>query len=396
MSTFNQPSSLGPKRVVPGEEVHQEPEKPEQRPSPEKVSPTQQGKFLGALENKEKKKEIKPVSGKVEEGESGEESAAGIFGLAGKSKEKPRKGLSQGSDEKGQQQDQPLAVAPPLPIGANEEVVEEPAEGPKPVQVYAPTENVNAPVYTPPKEEIMEIQPEGALPEVPAAPQKPVVRGEGADISGAPVQRGPVARTPVQRGAAAQQAVSPFADVSEKKERVAFQPITSTKKEEVAVTPTIQITSQPEITIKPQEATPDVGAAREALLELFKQAVDAVATVVTTATTTTVVTVRYPPIFEGASILVTEYSSAPKQYNITFGNLSPDARRLIEAAGSETQLRQSLIDKGYTLHMMTIEAQPPTISTTGTETATSEGERKGQFSEKGGRGGEKGEGGALA
>jgi len=55
MSTFNQ-VPLGPERLDREEEIPQEPGKPTQRPSPEKVSPTQQGKFLGELEKKREEK----------------------------------------------------------------------------------------------------------------------------------------------------------------------------------------------------------------------------------------------------------------------------------------------------------------------------------------------------
>ena len=68
-----------------------------------------------------------------------------------------------------------------------------------------------------------------------------------------------------------------------------------------------------------------VRSRREALFQLISQAAEAIATFVSKDVTSTVVTIKQPPIFDGATLTVTEHTSAPQQFNITFENLSPSA-----------------------------------------------------------------------
>lgn len=320
MSTFNQPSNLGPQRIDRRDEVPQEPGEVRERPSPEKVSPSQQGKFLGELEKKEKKKETKGVA---REGEGEEEEAVegekGLFGLAQKVKE--RKSLS---DE-----------------GSGEEEGSEESEE-KPKQAAVPQAQ--------------------AIPQGPQI-QKPIEKTEDSAV-------GSVEELPKRE---------------EAKERVAFRTPSGQEKERSAAAQPPTMAPRPELVSQAKESTlEEAKAARESLIELFKQAVDALTTMVSKTQTNTVVTIKHPPIFDGASLVVTEFSSAKKEYNITFGNLSPEARRLLETMGSEQQLRQTLIDKGYTLHMMTIESRPFKVSPTGIETTTAEEHRRERPFEQGG------------
>ena len=317
MSTFNQPSNLGPPRIERREEAPQEPGEVRERPSPEKVTPSQQGKFLSELEKKDKKKETKRVSSdSSEEEETVEGTEKGLFGLA--QKVKGRKSLSEES--------------------SGEEGAEEGEEQPK-----------QAPVV-----------PQAVAPVLPVL-EKPIEKGE--EVS----------------------RISPdeaLLGAREDKERVAFR-TPSGKEGERAAQP-LPIAPRPELISKAKESTlEETKAAREALFELFKQAVDALTTMVSKTQTISVVTIKYPPIFEGASLVVTEYSLAKKEYNITFGNLSPDARRLLETMGSEQQLRQTLIDKGYTLHMMTIESRPFKVTPAGIETTSPENRQKERTFEQG-------------
>jgi hypothetical protein len=101
---------------------------------------------------------------------------------------------------------------------------------------------------------------------------------------------------------------------------------------------------------------------RLALMEVIRQAADALATFITKQETSTVVTIRQPPIFEGATLTVTEYSSAPRQFNITFANLSPEAQRMVESMANQQQLKQALVERGYTVQNVFIEATPGAIS----------------------------------
>lgn len=192
------------------------------------------------------------------------------------------------------------------------------------------------------------------------------------------VAQGPIEPKPIERKVKEDVSrVSPYelGATSEKKERVAFR--TAGGEEEERAAQPLPIAPKPEmVSMAKETAFEETKASREALLELFKQAVDALTTMISKNQTNTVVTIRHPPIFDGASLVLTEYSSARKEYNITFGNLSPDARRLLETMGSEQQLRQALIDKGYTLHMMTIETRPFKVTPAGIETTSPESQRR--------------------
>ena len=110
-------------------------------------------------------------------------------------------------------------------------------------------------------------------------------------------------------------------------------------------------------------------AARLAMLEVIRQTTDAIATFITKEAISSVITIRQPPMFEGATLTVTEYSSAPRQFNITFANLTPEARLMIESVANQKQLKQTLIEKGYTVQNIIIESAPrPVISPTSAET----------------------------
>lgn len=104
-------------------------------------------------------------------------------------------------------------------------------------------------------------------------------------------------------------------------------------------------------------------ADRLAMLEIIRQTIDAVSTFATKDVTSSIVTIRNPPIFEGATVMITEHSAAPRQFNVTFGNLSPEARQLIESVANQQQLKQALVDRGYTVQNIFIEsAAPKTIT----------------------------------
>ena len=105
--------------------------------------------------------------------------------------------------------------------------------------------------------------------------------------------------------------------------------------------------------------------------------VSAMNQVVQTGRTDTTITLQYPPIFQGVSIVITQYESSPKEFNVTFLNLTnPDARLLIEMKQNQDNLRAALIDKGYTAHMITIEPKLD-ISTSSSTTSEGGGKRPG-------------------
>jgi len=99
-----------------------------------------------------------------------------------------------------------------------------------------------------------------------------------------------------------------------------------------------------------------VESRREMLLQLISQMVDALQEITKKDLKETSFTIKYPPLFEGVEIKITEYKQASKEFNISFFNLeNAEARALIESRLNQESLRTHLADRGYVLHMVTIE-----------------------------------------
>jgi len=72
-----------------------------------------------------------------------------------------------------------------------------------------------------------------------------------------------------------------------------------------------------------------------------------------TGLTNTTVTLNYPPIFEKAQIVVTSFDTARNQFNITFQNLGPQAKNLLDQQATQDSLKHALEVKGYMVHIIT-------------------------------------------
>jgi len=92
------------------------------------------------------------------------------------------------------------------------------------------------------------------------------------------------------------------------------------------------------------------------LINVIEQMAAAMKVMKTEDLTQTTVIVRYPPLFEGISFVITQIPTAPKELAIAFHNVFvPEARVLLESIHSQALLRARLIETGYTLQMVTIE-----------------------------------------
>lgn len=96
--------------------------------------------------------------------------------------------------------------------------------------------------------------------------------------------------------------------------------------------------------------------------------------------TDTVVTLKYPPILEGANLVITSFSTAKGEFNVAFENLTQAAKQLLDAKENQISLRSALEEKGYTVHIVT--------TTTLTETINVSQSDQSQRGDKEGRGGE--------
>jgi len=135
------------------------------------------------------------------------------------------------------------------------------------------------------------------------------------------------------------------------------------KKEEALPPMTMmqQATVQP-IVVNAAYVAPDVSSqaarqAREATIALVEKLVSNLVVLTQTGRTDMHITLQHPPVFSGATLVITEFTSAKNEFNLSFYGLSPEARSLVAGVQQQETLRTSLIERGYTLHMITIESK---------------------------------------
>lgn len=95
--------------------------------------------------------------------------------------------------------------------------------------------------------------------------------------------------------------------------------------------------------------------------EIIDQIVHKIYTLNVDGRTETTVTLKHPPMFAGAHVVLTTYDTAKGEFNIAFENLTPEAKRLLDMQENQKSLKLALEEKGYAMHIMT--------TTTAVETA---------------------------
>ncbi|MCB1136104.1 MAG: hypothetical protein KDK78_07545 [Chlamydiia bacterium] len=75
----------------------------------------------------------------------------------------------------------------------------------------------------------------------------------------------------------------------------------------------------------------------------------------------TLVTLKHPPLFEGATVKLTEHAMAKGQFNLSFNNLSSQARALVDSMQNQDALKQALEAKGFTVHIIQTTEQKDAI-----------------------------------
>lgn len=93
---------------------------------------------------------------------------------------------------------------------------------------------------------------------------------------------------------------------------------------------------------------------RPPILEVIQQTIEALTVLKTREESTITISIKQPPMFAGATIKIVESTTAKNEFNITFDNLTPEARRLIETQTNQVHLQQALLEKGYTLRNIVI------------------------------------------
>jgi len=92
--------------------------------------------------------------------------------------------------------------------------------------------------------------------------------------------------------------------------------------------------------------------------ELATQIVDRIQVMRKDNETQTTITLKQPPVLAGATITLTASDNAKREFNISFANLSPDAKLLLDRKLNEDSLTQTLERKGIVVHVLTTSTQP--------------------------------------
>lgn len=91
--------------------------------------------------------------------------------------------------------------------------------------------------------------------------------------------------------------------------------------------------------------------------ELATQIISHIQTLTTKDEMRTTVTLKQPPLLEGATITLTASNNAKKEFNISIANLSPEAKTRLDVHLKENSLIDNLGEKGITVHMLTTTTQ---------------------------------------
>ncbi len=141
-----------------------------------------------------------------------------------------------------------------------------------------------------------------------------------------------------------------------------------TKKVDLSNPNTTVVAAAPHVAQPVQAAAPTpqvapVSNARETLLKLAQSMVDQIQLVKSSGQTDTTFTLKQPPMFEGVTVKITEFDSSQKQFNVAFGDVNnPTARALIEQQDNQVRLQQALLDRGYTVQMVTVDHKIPGLA----------------------------------
>jgi hypothetical protein len=102
------------------------------------------------------------------------------------------------------------------------------------------------------------------------------------------------------------------------------------------------------LNVKAEKATLPVSH----MQEIINQMVDKVAEMKNVGTTETIVTLKHPPAFAGATIVVTAFDNAKNEFNISIENLTQAAKNMMDMQNNRDSLLLALEQKGYAVHIL--------------------------------------------
>ncbi|WP_042280592.1 hypothetical protein [Candidatus Protochlamydia sp. R18] len=92
--------------------------------------------------------------------------------------------------------------------------------------------------------------------------------------------------------------------------------------------------------------------------DIVAQIVEKMQVIKTGEKTDTVVTLRYPPIFEGATVTLTNFEGAAREFNVAFANLTDEAKRFLDRKIVEDSLVESLARQDIIVNVLTTTTLP--------------------------------------
>ncbi|KIC71102.1 hypothetical protein DB44_ER00310 [Candidatus Protochlamydia amoebophila] len=92
--------------------------------------------------------------------------------------------------------------------------------------------------------------------------------------------------------------------------------------------------------------------------DIVAQIVEKMQIIKTGEKTDTVVTLRYPPIFEGATVTLTNFEGAAREFNVAFANLTDEAKRFLDRKIVEDSLVENLARQDIIVNVLTTTTLP--------------------------------------
>lgn len=144
------------------------------------------------------------------------------------------------------------------------------------------------------------------------------------------------------------------------------------------------------------QPTPTTATQRAQIAETVQALVSQITVIQSKGQTDTVIELKNPPMLEGATIKLTELSSAKGEFNITFANLKPEAKQFLDQQLLKNSLSESLEKKDIVVHQIITTTQvDPALQSSEAKPSDQQrqGREGGQGEGKGGEGGGEGRGG---
>lgn len=138
-------------------------------------------------------------------------------------------------------------------------------------------------------------------------------------------------------------------EAPEKKEK--FTSRFSTEQSDLSYVNPLALNTQPvhDITLSTDKPTLPVTH----IQDIIDQMVDKVVEMKDQGRTETTITLKHPPLFAGADLIVTAFDSAKGEFNLTFQNLTQAAKHILDMHANQQSLLLALEQKGYAVHIVT-------------------------------------------